>query len=189
MNKRRKFLKNATMAGATLFANVTAFAQTKQNTKGDGLKMSTQNKEQKIVKFGEAGKIKGNAQNFIGDVNVSMYFLPQEYNSTSAALVEFSAGARTAWHTHPCGQNLIVTKGKILTSTKDGVAHIAEVGDSVLCPPNVKHFHGALPNESASHIAITGHDKDGSAVTWMELVKDDEYMKFCEKVKSETNQV
>ncbi|WP_258031442.1 cupin domain-containing protein [Campylobacter concisus] len=82
--------------------------------------------------------------------------------------MHFPRGVRTAWHTHPAGQNLIVTQGKIYTGTADGIVQIARPGDVVLCPPGVKHWHGAGGlHEDGEYIAVT-FEKDGKNVTRLE---------------------
>lgn len=111
---------------------------------------------------------------------VTLLFAATPYANAGAALVHFSRGVRTAWHTHPAGQNLIVTQGKIYTGTADGVVHIARPGDVVLCPKDVKHWHGAGLDEDGEHIAIT-FEKEGKNVTWLEHLSEDEYTNFIKK--------
>ncbi len=125
-----------------------------------------------LVKKGELGSSKGDSKIFTGEVKVSRMF--------GGALVEFSAGARSAWHTHPAGQTLIVTKGVILTATEQGVVQLASEGDVVLCPPDLRHFHGATDKQNAAHIALTGI-KDGQNVVWLEKVSDKEYKEALKK--------
>lgn len=100
--------------------------------------------------------------------------------------MHFPRGVRTAWHTHPAGQNLIVTQGKIYTGTADGIIQIARPGDVVLCPPDVKHWHGAGLHEDGEHIAVT-FEKDGKNVTWLEHLSQDEYENFV-KLANEREQ-
>lgn len=111
---------------------------------------------------------------------VTLLFGATPYANAGAALVHFPRGVRTAWHTHPAGQNLIVTKGKIYTGTVDGTLQIASAGDVVLCPPNLKHWHGAGMQEDGEHIAVT-FEKDGKNVTWLEHLSEDEYKNFIKK--------
>ena len=94
--------------------------------------------------------------------------------------MHFPRGVRTAWHTHLAGQNLIVTKGKIYTGTADGTLQIASAGDVVLCPPNIKHWHGAGVQEDGEHIAVT-FEEDGKNVTWLEHLSEDEYKNLIKK--------
>ena len=81
---------------------------------------------------------------------------------------------RANWHTHPLGQTLLVTFGVGLTQEWGGPVQIIRQGDVVLCPPNVKHWHGAAPDTTMTHLAI-GERLDGKSVTWMEQVSDEQY--------------
>lgn len=111
---------------------------------------------------------------------VTLLFGATPYANAGAVLVHFPRGVRTAWHTHPAGQNLIVTKGKIYTGTVDDTLQIASAGDVVLCPPNLKHWHGAGVQEDGEHIAVT-FEKDGKNVTWLEHLSEDEYKNLIKK--------
>lgn len=137
---------------------------------------------QTIVKSGSLGSFKGDSKIFSGAVNVKMLFKSDSYRQFGGALVTFSPRARTAWHTHPAGQTLIVTEGIIYTGTKSGITQIAKPGDVVLCPPDIEHWHGAGLKKSGTHIAIT-HEKNGKNVTWLELLSDEEYEKFIKEAK------
>lgn len=88
--------------------------------------------------------------------------------------VTFEAGARTAWHTHPLGQTLIVTAGMGLVQRLGGEIEVIRPGDTVYFEPNEKHWHGASPTTAITHIALQ-EELDGTSVTWMEHVTDDEY--------------
>lgn len=121
-------------------------------------------KTQEVVKAGSLGGFKGDSKIFSGEVSVKMLFKSDYYRSFGGGEVTFSPRARTAWHTHPAGQTLIVTQGKIYTGTKAGITQIAKVGDVVLCPPDVEHWHGAGLKEKGVHIALT-HEKNGKNVT------------------------
>jgi len=91
-----------------------------------------------------------------------------------AVSVTFEPGARTAWHTHPLGQTLVVTSGKGLAQSKGGPLREIRAGDTVWFAPGEKHWHGAAPDTAMTHIAI--HEVlDGSAADWMEQVSDEEY--------------
>ena len=135
---------------------------------------------QEIIKKGSIGGFDGPEKIFTGTVKVTNIFPKKSWQPFSAGLVEFSPNARSAWHTHPAGQSLIVHSGKILTGTADGAAHIAEPGDAILCPPNVKHFHGAAGETAGAHIALTGYLGDQN-VTWLEKVSDAEYAAALKK--------
>ena len=138
--------------------------------------------KQELVKAGSLGGFENNEQFFTGKVKVSYLFQNAPYRPFGGALVEFSKGARTAWHTHPAGQTLIVTDGVIITATEQGVVQLAHKGDTVLCPPDLKHFHGATDKQSGAHIALTGV-KDGKNVVWLDKVSDKEYMQALKKAK------
>ena len=90
----------------------------------------------------------------------------------SAAFVTFEPGARTAWHTHPAGQTLVVTAGVGLTQEWGGPVIEIGTGDVVKCPAGVRHWHGAGPDSAMTHMAITG-EVDGKNVEWMEKVTDE----------------
>ncbi len=111
---------------------------------------------------------------FSKNVKVSMMFKSNEWRNFSGALVEFEVSARSACHTHPQGQTLIVTEGEIITKVPGQKAFIAKKGDVISCPIGVKHFHGATNTSSGAHIALTG-EKEGKNVEWLELVSDEEY--------------
>lgn len=96
--------------------------------------------------------------------------------------MEFSKNARSAWHTHPAGQTLIVTQGEILTKVPGQKAVITKKGDVISCPPNVRHFHGATDTSSGSHIALT-QEKDGKNVSWENLVSEAEYKEALKEAR------
>lgn len=137
---------------------------------------------QTITKNGELGSLKGDPKIFSGEVKVSMLFKSSSWREFSGALVEFSKNARSAWHTHPAGQTLIVTEGEILTKIPGQAASIAKKGDVISCPPNIRHFHGASDTSHGSHIALT-QEKDGKNVNWQELVSDEEYAKALKEAR------
>lgn len=114
------------------------------------------------------------AEYFTGSARVDTPFQASAPARISGARVVFEAGARTAWHTHPLGQTLIVTAGTgRVQRWGDPVEEIRQ-GDVVWIPPGVKHWHGAAPNSSMTHIAIS-EQLDGKTVEWMEKVSDAEY--------------
>ena len=114
------------------------------------------------------------AANFTGNVQVEMLFVPAGPDRTSAGTVTFSRGARTAWHSHPLGQTLIVTTGVGRVQRWGGPVEEIHPGDVVRIPPNVKHWHGAAPESGMTHIAIQ-EALDGKAAEWMEQVSDEQY--------------
>jgi quercetin dioxygenase-like cupin family protein len=95
--------------------------------------------------------------------------------NTSGALVTFEPGARSAWHTHPRGQRLFVMSGVGLTQQWGKSVQEIRPGDTVWCPPGVKHWHGAAPKTAMTHMAVTGTQPDGKNVEWMEKVSDEQY--------------
>jgi quercetin dioxygenase-like cupin family protein len=99
---------------------------------------------------------------------------PQDEARAAAASVTFEPSARTAWHTHPLGQRLIVTSGCGFVQREGGEIEQIRSGDVVWFPPGEKHWHGATPDNAMTHIAIQ-EERDGEAVTWLEHVTDEEY--------------
>jgi quercetin dioxygenase-like cupin family protein len=130
---------------------------------------------QTIIRAGSQPSAKGPAQYFTGDVRIDPLFPAREAASYSGGLVTFEAGARSAWHTHPAGQYLIVTSGTGRTQEWGGPVVEIHPGDVVWCPPGVKHWHGAMPGTAMTHLAFTGTTADGKNVTWMEKVTDEQY--------------
>lgn len=114
------------------------------------------------------------AENFTGTVRVQTLFDTTATTRAYGASVSFEAGARTAWHTHPRGQILIVTEGVGRVQRWDGPVEEIRPGDVVRIPPGAKHWHGAGPASAMTHIAIVEH-RDGSGVNWMEKVSDAQY--------------
>ena len=117
---------------------------------------------------------KGPADWFTGDVRIDAPFQATEPAKVGGATVTFEPGARTAWHTHPLGQTLIVTFGRGLAQRDGGPVEEIRQGDVVWFAPEERHWHGAAPDAGMSHIAIQ-EVKDGRVVTWMAHVTDAEY--------------
>lgn len=111
---------------------------------------------------------------FTGKVFVDSNFSSKEQNGYFGAMVSFMPGSRTAWHSHPLGQTLVVISGKGLVQKEGTPAQEILPGDVVWIPSHVKHWHGATPDSPMSHIAIV-QEKNGSATTWMEKVSDNQY--------------
>ena len=114
------------------------------------------------------------AQNFTGSVQVETLFEAVDPSHTSGGSVTFQRGARTAWHSHPRGQILIITAGTGRVQRWGDPIEVVRAGDVVRIPAGAKHWHGAAPHASMTHIAISEH-RDGSAVQWMEQVSDEQY--------------
>ena len=113
-------------------------------------------------------------ENFTGSVRVEMLFEALDPSHASGGSVTFEPGARTAWHSHPRGQILIVTAGTGLVQPWGGRIEEIRAGDVIRIPAGQKHWHGASPQASMTHIAMTEH-RDGTAVEWMEKVSDAQY--------------
>lgn len=128
----------------------------------------------RITRSGSQPSRQGPAENFSGSVRLAPLFQAIAPARTSGSLVTFDPGARTAWHTHPLGQVLIVTAGVgRVQRWGDPIQEIRE-GDVVWIPPGQKHWHGAAPQSSMAHIAIS-ESLDGKSVEWMEKVSDAQY--------------
>jgi quercetin dioxygenase-like cupin family protein len=112
---------------------------------------------------------------FTGTVYIDTIASPSPPSRVGAASVHFTPGARTAWHTHPFGQNIYVTEGVGLCQRRGGPVEVIRPGDSVFFEPDEDHWHGAAPNRFMTHIAVQEADDSGSPVTWGEHVTDDEY--------------
>ena len=127
-----------------------------------------------IKRSGSQPSAKGSAETFSGDVRIDPLFQPPAPARALGVSVTFEPGARSAWHTHPLGQTLIVVAGCGLVQSWGGPARQIRPGDVVWCPPGEKHWHGAAPGTAMTHIAIV-EALDGKAVDWMEKVADPEY--------------
>ncbi|MFY2945004.1 (R)-mandelonitrile lyase [Achromobacter xylosoxidans] len=129
---------------------------------------------QQITRAGEQSSMAGPAEYFTGRARIDPVWPADKNINASGGLVTFEPGARSAWHTHPAGQRLVVTSGVGLTQEWGKPVQIIRPGDVVWCPPGVKHWHGAAPDTAMTHLAVTG-TVDGKNVTWMEKVTDEQY--------------
>jgi len=127
-----------------------------------------------IKRVGSQPSGHGPADWFTGTVRIDPLFAAPDPARVGGALVTFEPGARTAWHTHPLGQTLIVTAGCGWVQREGGAVEEIRPGDVVWFAPGEKHWHGATATTAMSHIAIQ-EKLDGSVVTWMEHVGDAEY--------------
>jgi quercetin dioxygenase-like cupin family protein len=118
--------------------------------------------------------ITGAPDRFTGSVRVQSLFDAKEQTRSSGGKVTFQPGARSAWHTHPLGQILIVTDGVGWIQQWGGPVQVIRTGDVVWTPAGVKHWHGATPTSAMTHIAFQ-EQLDGSAVNWLEKVTDEQY--------------
>ncbi|MEZ5284966.1 MAG: cupin domain-containing protein [Vicinamibacterales bacterium] len=127
-----------------------------------------------ITRAGSQPSSTGSPDYFTGAVRVDPLFRAPSPARVAGALVTFEPGARTAWHTHPLGQTLIVTAGVGRVQRQGGPIEEIRPGDVVWFPPGEKHWHGASPTTALSHIAIQ-ESLDGTVVEWLEQVSDDQY--------------
>jgi len=127
-----------------------------------------------IKRIGSQNSVKGSADWFTGDVRIDPLFEAAEPARVRGASVTFEPGARTAWHTHPLGQTLIVISGLGLAQRAGLPIEKIRPGDVVWFSPNEKHWHGAAPTTAMTHIAIQ-EALNGEVVEWMEKVADEEY--------------
>jgi quercetin dioxygenase-like cupin family protein len=129
-----------------------------------------------IKRSGSQPSVKGPSDYFTGTVRIDPLFEAPEPARIRGASVTFEPGARTAWHTHPLGQTLIVTSGLGWARRWDGPIEEIRPGDVIWFPPGEKHWHGATPTTAMTHIAIQ-EALNGKQVEWMEQVSDEQYRK------------
>lgn len=127
-----------------------------------------------IIRAGARPSAKGQAEYFTGAVRLDPMFLAGDPARISGAHVTFEPAARTAWHTHPLGQTLIVTSGLGWTQSEGGPIEEIRPGDVISFPPNLRHWHGATPTTAMTHISITEY-QNGKNVEWLEKVSDEQY--------------
>jgi quercetin dioxygenase-like cupin family protein len=127
-----------------------------------------------IKRGGSEPSREGPADYFTGTVRIDPLFQAPAPARVAGASVTFEAGARTAWHTHPLGQTLIVTEGTGWAQREGGPVEEIRPGDVVWFPPGEKHWHGATPASSMTHIAVQ-EALDGKTVDWLEHVSEEQY--------------
>ena len=128
----------------------------------------------KITRNGSQPSAKGPADYFTGTVRLDMPFKGSEPARVGGAIVTFEPGARTAWHTHPLGQTLIVTAGCGRTQREGGPVREIRAGDIIWFEPGERHWHGAAPTTAMTHIAIA-EALDGKVVDWLEKVSEEDF--------------
>jgi len=128
-----------------------------------------------LKRSGSRPSVKGSPEWFTGEVRIDPLFTAPAPARVACASVTFEPGSRTAWHTHPLGQTLIVTAGRGWTQCGDDPIVEIRAGDVIWCPPNHRHWHGATPTTAMTHIAIQ-EALDGTFVNWMEKVSDAQYL-------------
>lgn len=127
-----------------------------------------------ITRAGSSTSTAGPATHFTGKVRVETCFSTTPPARSKGAYVTFEPGARTNWHTHPAGQTIIIVHGSGRVRREGGPVETVNHGDVVHFEPGEKHWHGASPDCAMTHLTI-GETVDGSAVTWMEPVTDEDY--------------
>ncbi|RZL90739.1 MAG: cupin domain-containing protein [Variovorax sp.] len=129
---------------------------------------------QQIARAGSTPSVVGPETTFTGRVRVDQLWPASSQITAAGAYVTFEPGARSAWHTHPAGQRLVVVSGVGRTQEWGKPIQELRAGDVVWCPPGVKHWHGASPTVAMTHLAVTGM-LNGKNVEWMEKVSDEQY--------------
>lgn len=130
--------------------------------------------EQKIARAGTQAATAAPAEHFTGRARVDPLFPAGAEINASGAYVTFEPGARSAWHKHPAGQRLVVVSGVGLVQEWGKPVQEIRPGDVIVCPPDVKHWHGAAATTAMTHLAVTG-SVDGKNVEWLEKVTDEQY--------------
>jgi quercetin dioxygenase-like cupin family protein len=161
-------LVGASLSAVPLLASVVTTAQAQERAEANTMNME-------VWTNGSRPSTRGPAANFAGSVIVTPYYRANEKTPSSGSLVSFEPGARSAWHTHPAGQVLIVQSGTGWVQEEGGPKIEVKPGDVIWTPPGVKHWHGALATNGMSHIAVT-NAVDGRAVEWLEQVSDEQYL-------------
>lgn len=128
-----------------------------------------------IKRNGSQPSGKGPAEWFTGSVRIDPLFPPTDSTRANVSSVTFEPGARTAWHSHPLGQHLIVTAGCGLVQNWGGPVEKIRPGDVIWSSPGEKHWHGATPITAMTHISIV-EQLDGKSADWMEQVSDEQYL-------------
>ena len=167
----------ATLISLFLFAWAVSHAQTGAAQADVWSSASAQESHSiNITRSGSQQAIRGPAEHFTGSVQVEPLFPAHDPSRASGGKVTFAPRARSAWHTHPLGQTLIVTDGTGWIQQWGGPIEEIRKGDVIWIPAGVKHWHGAAPHTAMTHIAIQ-EQLNGKVVDWMEKVTDEQYRK------------
>ena len=129
----------------------------------------------KVFRTLESTANRGPSEWFTGEVRVQPLLAASESSTQRSAVVSFSAGARTAWHTHPRGQMIYIVSGICLAQREGGEIERMSAGDAVWFAPGEKHWHGAEATRPMTHLAVQEADERGEVVVWMEHVSDEQY--------------
>ena len=166
----RRVMAARTGGVATFMAAGSTVADTRVTTTP-----KARNQTMQITRNGTQPSRKLPEEYFTGAVRQDPLFQAPAPARVTGGLVTFEPGARTAWHTHPLGQTLIITSGCGWVQHEGGPIEQVRPGDVVWFPPGEKHWHGATPTTAMSHIAIQEHSGDGNVVDWLEKVSDAQY--------------
>jgi quercetin dioxygenase-like cupin family protein len=147
-----------------------------KSTKDSAIRIEFEERTMEIKRVGSQPSTSGPESWFTGTVRIDPLFDRSEPARVAGASVTFEPGARTAWHTHPLGQTLIVTAGVGWTQRAGGPIEEIRPGDVVIIAPGEKHWHGASPTTAMTHLAIQ-EKLNGKAVEWMEQVSEEQYRK------------
>src|SRR3954451_19981108 len=161
----------------TFLATVATWLATSaiRRTHAETRSTAKQEQEMEITRVGSQPSARGPADWFTGTVRIDPLFPAKAPARAAGNAVTFEPGARTAWHTHPLGQTLIVTSGCGWVQSEGGLKEEIRPGDVVWCPPGEKHWHGATSTTAMTHIAILEH-LNGKTVDWREEVSDEQYL-------------
>ena len=135
---------------------------------------------QTVIRAGSVPSKSVGAEHFTGRVRTDQGFKASAPARHYGATVSFEPASRTAWHIHPLGQTLVVTSGRGITQEWGKEPTVILPGDVVMCPPGVKHWHGAAPDTAMTHLAI-GENAPDMATQWLNKVTDEEYTKASEE--------
>jgi quercetin dioxygenase-like cupin family protein len=175
--RRNMTLRTATAIVLFLFASAPTHASEATAASGAGARRAVSNADAPTITIPRSSlqpSITGSAQYFTGSVHITPLFQAKTPSKVSSARVMFAPGARSAWHTHPLGQTLIVTVGTGWVQQEGGEKQEIKAGAVIWIPPGVKHWHGATATNSMTHIAIQ-EEVSGKSVDWMEHVSDEQY--------------
>jgi len=170
-------LLDAMIMSLFLLASASAHADQPSATSGGSTPQAASIGESQMINITRSGSHpsrKGSAEYFTGAVRIDSPFRGRDPARVGGGIVTFEPGARTAWHTHPLGQTLIVTAGAGLIQQWGGPIQEMKQGDVVWIPPGLKHWHGATATTGMAHIAIA-EALEGKTVHWMEKVSDEQY--------------
>ncbi|WP_068116841.1 (R)-mandelonitrile lyase [Tropicimonas marinistellae] len=129
----------------------------------------------KVLSASDQPSVAGSDATFSGQVRIDNLFSMPEPSTATAALVSFEPGARTAWHTHPRGQLLIVISGQGWVQAEGAPKRVIHAGDTIWFDPGEKHWHGATASHAMSHVAVQERE-NGSPVDWLQLVAEEDYL-------------